>query len=84
MIKSRRLSWAGYVATMKESKCTFKIVIGDLAGKRPLGRPRRGWEDKIRMYLKEIGVYMGNWVDSDQDKDYRRALINAALNFLVS
>ena len=48
-------------------------------GKRPLGRPRRGWEDNIRMYLKEIGVDTRNWVDLAQDKDMRRALVNVAL-----
>ena len=39
-----------------------------------------GWEDNIRMDLKEIGINMMHWVDSDQDKDYSRALVNTALN----
>ena len=47
-------------------------------GKRPLGRPRRRWEDNIRMYLEVIGINTGNWVDSAQDRDYWRALVNAA------
>ena len=46
----------------------------------PLGRPRRGWEDNIRMDLEEIGINAGNWVDSAQDRDYLRVLVNAALN----
>ena len=41
-------------------------------GKRPLGRPRRRWEDNIRMYLGEIGIHAGNWVDSAQDRNYWR------------
>jgi hypothetical protein len=49
-------------------------------GKRPLGRPRRRWEDNIRMDLKEIGINTRNWVNSAQDRDYWRALVNAALN----
>ena len=53
-------------------------------GKRPLGRPRRGWEDNIRMYLKEIGVNTRNWIDSLQDRDYGRDLANAALTFRVA
>ena len=48
-------------------------------GKRPLGRPRRRWEDNIRMNLEQIGVNAGNWVDSSQDRDYWRSLVNAAL-----
>ena len=48
-----------------------------------MGRPRRRWEDNIRMVLEEIGVGAGNWVDSAQDMDYWRALVNAALNFRI-
>ena len=48
-------------------------------GKRPLGRPRRRREDNIRMDLEEIGINAGNWVDSAQDRDYWRVLVNAAL-----
>ena len=50
---------------------------------RPLGRPRRRWEDNIRMDLEETGINAGNWVDSAQDRNYRRALVNAALNLRV-
>ena len=52
-------------------------------GKRPLGRPRRRYEDNIRMDLKEIGLKTRNWVDSAQDRDYWRALVNAVLNLWV-
>ena len=51
--------------------------------KRPLGRPRRRWEDNIRIDLGEIGIKAGNWVDSAQSRDYWRALENAALNLRV-
>ena len=70
VIKSRRLRWTGHVAGMKEGRSAFKILIGKLTGKRPLGRPRRRWEDIIRMYLEEIGINSGNWVDSAQDRAY--------------
>ena len=53
---------------------------GKPTGKRPLGRPRRRWEDDIRMDLEEIGINAGNYVDSAQDRNYWRALVNAALN----
>ena len=49
VIKSRRLRWAGHVARMEEGRTAFKILKGKPTGKRPLGRPRRGWEDNIRM-----------------------------------
>ena len=52
-------------------------------GKRPLGRPRCRWEDNIRMDLEEIDINAGNWVDSTQDRNYWRALVNAALNLRV-
>ena len=47
------------------------------------GRPRRRWEDNIRMDFEEIGINAGNWVDSAQDSDYWRALVNAALDLRV-
>ena len=62
-----------------EGRCAFKILTGKPAGKRPLGRPGRRWEDNIRMDLNA-----GNWVDSAQNRDYWRALVNAALNLRVS
>ena len=80
MIKSRRLRWAGHVARMEEGRSAFKILTGKPTGNRPLGRPRRRWEDNIRMDLEDIGINAGNWVDSTQDRDYWRALGNAALN----
>ena len=79
MIKSRRLRWTGHVARMEEGRSAFKIVTGNI----PLGRPRRRWEDNIRMYLGEIGINTGYFVDSVQDRDYWRVLVNAALNFRV-
>ena len=83
MIKSRRLRWAGHVARMEEGKSAFKILTGKPTGKRPLGRPRRRWKDNIRMHFEEIGINAGNWVDSAQERNYWRALVNAALNLRV-
>ena len=53
-------------------------------GNIPLVRPRRKWEDNIKMDPKEIGINTRNWVDLAQDREYRRALVNAALDFRVS
>ena len=60
VIKSRRLRWAGHVARMEVGRSAFKILTGKPTGKRPLGRPRRRWEDNIRMDLEEIGISVGN------------------------
>ena len=59
------------------------FLLGTPTGKRPLGRPRRRWEENIRIDLKEIGINTRNWVASAQDRDYQRALVNAALNLRV-
>ena len=67
MNKSRRLRWAGHVARMEEGRSAFKILTGKPTGKILLGRPRRRWEDKIRMDLEEMSINAGNWVDSAQD-----------------
>ena len=56
MIKSRRLGWASHVATVEKGRSAFKILTAKLRGKRPLGRPRREWEDNIRMDLEEKGI----------------------------
>ena len=64
VIKSRRLRWAGHVARMEEDRSVLKILTGKPTGKGPLGRLRRRWEDNIRMDLEEIGINVGNWVDS--------------------
>jgi hypothetical protein len=54
--KSRRMRWAGHVARMGEERKVYKVLVGRPEGKRPLGRPRRRWEDGIRMDLREIGL----------------------------
>ena len=83
VIKSRRLRWPRYAARMEEGRSAFRILTGKPTGKRPLGRPRHRWEDNIRMDLEGIGINAGNWVDSAQNKNYWRALANAALNLWV-
>ena len=68
---------------MEEDRSAFKILTGTPAGKRPFGRPRRRWEDNIRMDLKEIYVNTRKLVNLAQDRDYWRALVNLALNLRV-
>ena len=69
---------------MEKGRSAFKILTGKPTRKRPLGRPRRRWEDNIRMDLEEKGINAGSWVDSAQNRDYCRTLVNAALNLRVS
>ena len=71
------------LARMEEGRSAFKILTGIPTGKRSLGRPRRRWEDNIRVDLEEIDINTRNWVDSAQDRDYWRALVIAALNLRV-
>ena len=73
----------GNSCSQEEGRSAFKILTGKPIGKRPLGRHRLRWEDNIRMDLEEIGINAGNWVDSAQDRNYWRAVVNAALNLRV-
>jgi hypothetical protein len=63
-VKSRRMRWAGHVERMGEERQVYKVLVGKPEGKRPLGRPRRRWEDGIRMNLREIGLG-GVWIGFD-------------------
>ena len=73
----------GRASRIEDGWSALKILTGKPTGKRPLGRPRHRWEDNIRMELKEIGFNTRNWIDSDQDRDYLRALANGTLNFRI-
>jgi hypothetical protein len=59
VIKSRRMRWAGHVARMGEGRGAYRILMGIPEGRRPLGRPRRRWEDNIKMDIQEVG--WGAW-----------------------
>jgi hypothetical protein len=64
-VKSRRIRWVGHMALIGKERKLYKVLVGKSEGKRPLGRPRRRWEDRIRMDLREIGweVWIGfDWL----------------------
>ena len=82
VIISRRLRWVYHVARMEKTRNVFKILRSKTSGKKPLGRPR-GRLDNNTMNLKEIGINKRNWVDSAQDRDYWRALVNVTLKLRV-
>jgi hypothetical protein len=83
VVKSRRMRWAGYVARMREDKVVHRVLVGKPEGKRPLGRPRRKWEDNIKMDLQEVGEGRGDWMQLAQDRDRWRALVGTVRDFRV-
>jgi hypothetical protein len=68
-IKSRRMRWARQVARMGEERNVYRVFMGKSEGKRPLGRPRRRWENGIRMDLRETGLGCVDWIRLAQDRD---------------
>jgi hypothetical protein len=83
VIKSRRMRWAGHVAHMGEGRGAYRVLVGRPEGKRPLGRPRRRWEDNIKMDLREIGIDGANWIRLAQDRVYWWAFVNVVMNLRV-
>jgi hypothetical protein len=79
-IKSRRMRWAGHVARMGEGRNVYRVLVGKPEGKRTLERPRRRWEDGIKMDLREIGWGGVEWIHLAQDRDRWRAVVNAVMN----
>jgi hypothetical protein len=82
-VKSGRMRWAGRVARMGEERKVYKVLVGKTEGKRPLGRPRRRWEEGIRMDLEEIGLGGVDWIRLAQDRDRRRAVVSVVMNLRV-
>jgi hypothetical protein len=68
VIKSRRMRWAGHVARMGEGRGVYRVFVGKPEGKRPLGKPRRWWEDNIKIDLREIAIDGANWIRLAQDR----------------
>jgi hypothetical protein len=83
VIKARRMRWAGHVARIGEVRGAYNFLVGRPEGMRPLGRPRRRWEDSIKMDLREIGFGDADWIHLAQDSDRWRALVNTVMNLRV-
>jgi hypothetical protein len=83
VIKSRRVRWAGHVARMGEGRGFYRVLVGSPEGKRPLGRPRRKWEDNIKMDLRDIGIDGANWIQLAHDRVQWRAFVNTVMNLGV-
>jgi len=71
------------VALMGEGRGVHRVVVGKPGGKRPLGRPRRRWEENIKMDLQEVGGGCEDWIDLAQDRDMWRALVSMVMNIRV-
>jgi hypothetical protein len=83
VIKSRRMRWAGHVAHMGMGRGVYRISVGRPEGKRPLGRPRRRWEDNIKLDLRETGIDGANWIRLAQDRVQWRAFVKTVMNLRV-
>jgi hypothetical protein len=81
--KFGQIKLAGHVARMGEERKVYKVLVGKPEGKSPLGRPRRRWEDGIRMDLREIGLGGVDWIRLTQDRDGWRAVVSAVMNLRV-
>jgi hypothetical protein len=86
------MRWAGHVARMGERRGAYRILLGRPEGRRPLGKPRRRWEEYIKMDLQDVLCGM-DWIELAQDGDRWRTLVNAVMilrvpqnvgNFLTS
>jgi hypothetical protein len=75
--------WAGHVARMGEGRNLYRVLVRKPEGRRPLGRPRRIWEDGIKMDLRESGWGGVEWIHLAQDRDRWRAVVNAVMNLRV-
>ena len=78
VVKSRRMRWAGHVARMGQGIGVYRVLVG-----KPEGRPRRRWEDNIKLDLQKVGGDCGDWMELAQDRDRWRTLVSTVMNLRV-
>jgi hypothetical protein len=83
VIKSSRMRWAGHVARIGEGRGVYRVLVGRPESKRPLGRPRRRWENNIKMNLRETGIDGANWIQLARDRVRWRTSVNTLMNLRV-
>jgi hypothetical protein len=83
VIKSRRMKWVGHVARMGEGRGAYRVLIGRLEGKRPLGIPSHRWEDNIKIDLGEMGIDGANWIWLTQDRIQWQTFVNTVMKLRV-
>ena len=74
---------AGHVASVGDRRDVYRVLVGKPEGRSPLGRPRRRWEDNIKMDLQELGCGVMDWIELAQDRDRWWALVNVVMNLWV-
>jgi len=77
------MRWTGHVARMREGRSVYWVLVGRPEDKRPLRRPRRWWEDNIKMDLTEIEIDGENWIQLAQDRVQLRTCVNTVMNLRV-
>jgi hypothetical protein len=68
---------------MREGRVVYRVLVGKPEGKRPLGRPRRRWDDNIKLEIEKVGCGGMDWIELAQDRNRWRALVNAVMNLRV-
>jgi hypothetical protein len=84
VVKPRRMRLAGHVVRMGEERGVHRVLVWKPELKRPLVRPRRRWEDNIKMDVEEVGGGRGGWMELAQDRDRWRALVSTVKNLRVA
>jgi hypothetical protein len=77
------MRWAGHVEGMGEGRDVYRVLVGRSEGKRPLGRPRRRWEDNIKMDFREMRIDGANWIWLTQNRVQWRTCVNTVMNLRV-
>jgi hypothetical protein len=74
------MKWADHIARIGESRDAYRVLVGKREEKRQLRRPRRRWEDNIKMDIQEVGCEVMDWIDLAQDRNSWRAIVNVVMN----
>ena len=77
------MRWVGHVARTGEKRGSYRVLVRKPEGKRPLEKPRRRWEDNIKMDFQEVRCGGMDWIELVQDRDRWRVLVNAVMNLRV-
>jgi hypothetical protein len=82
-MKSMRNRWAGHIELRGKNRNAYRVLMGKLEGKRPLGSPKHRWEDNIKMDFRETGWDWMDWIHLAQDKNQWKSLVNTVMSLRV-